>query len=528
MVKKLGLMILGLATLLGMPAFAQMPEASISSGSGDTHYLARPHIIGGSIWGTDESNGIATASGSTIRRENSDRYTDETNVLDYGAKPSPSFDNTAAFQSAIDAACNKVRKSSGGTYVPQGSDLAGGDVFVPQGTYGLIGPVNWTCAVRLRGAGPGTTKIAWIAGPNRQGILFNMLAPLTDSNRYWYNGAIHDLNIANIGSQPGTMIRIAHCAQCDIYNIMTWGAYRSVVVFAGMFNHIHDFQFQQGHEQVVNGAPNDTETLSTAIEFFGSDNKGAPGCTASDNGNCPTRADGLSIFDGTITAALDGHHEATDCIFVHDFAATMWLKNVACAQTRNGLNVRCDHSTAINNCPQFLDLDRFETETNNTAGTNTTYNLTADNFGHIECRACEFYQSQAGDHNVVLSATRFSAGNFQWFGGKIQKALKSCIVAYASGVQFFGGEILDCGQGRDLSERWGIQFIGSTNNSIIGTQFCHDGVGGTSGTMRPVMIDRGSSYTIVNSDNVHNCAGPSQIFTGPLAKTNSIVNEVGP
>lgn len=471
-----------------------------------------PTITGGTETGTDTSAAQALATGATASRTHAAHYSDVTNVMDFGAVASDVSDNTAAFQKAITAACAK-----------------GGEVFVPQGTYGVVGPINWTCPINFHGAGKSATTLIWMGAGSSS--LMNMSAPLTDSSRYWYHGSVHDLNVNVTGSQTGAVFRTSQCSHCDIYNVSTYGAYRSFVAYAGMWITLHDFDFIQAHVQETNGVANGTEKFSTGIEWYGSDNNGGTNCSVNNNGNCLTRGDVLSIYNGYVGAALDGIHEPTDCLYIHDFAATTWVHGLVCGQVRNGVNVRCDNSVAIENCPQFIHLDRMEAETNNTAKTDNNYGITADNFAIMECYSCQLYASQAGPNNIVLNNTRFHSGNFQWFGGKIQNSLGACVVSRIDGAAFHGGYVMGCGKDGNTNDKWGIAFLKGTatvseNNSVNGMHFCHDGVGGTQVDMRPVVIDGATIHSIVSGNILANCAGTS-LNNNPNGG-NVITNEVGP
>jgi len=495
-----------------------------SGGASTNQSLTTPTITNGTATGTDTSAAIATATSGTVSRTHGAHYSDTTNVMDFGAVASPSADNTAAFQSAITAACAKVSTSDGGTAYTAWGSAGSGDVFVPQGVYGVTGPINWSCPINFHGAGKAATLLVWKGSGS--GALLNMSAPLTDSDRYWYHGVVHDIGFVNQGSQTGAVIRTSQCSHCDIYNFSTSGAYRSVVVYAGMWTTIHDFDFILSHVQATNGTITGTEKFSAGIEWYGSDNNGGPNCTASNNGNCLTRGDVLSIYNGYVSANLDGTHEPTDCLYIHDFAGTTWVRGVVCEQVRNGVNVRCDNSVAVGNCPQFMHFDRLEVETNNTVGTNNNYGITADNFGSLECYSCQLYASQAGPNLVSTNASRFPSGNAQFYGGKYQNALGACMVFRSSATTINGGVVLGCGNDGKANDKWGIQFLSSTNNSVSNTQFCHDGVGGIQSDLRPVDIDQGSTYTLVSGSGLQNCAGTStnQNSSGH----NLIVNEVGP
>ncbi|MBO1361608.1 hypothetical protein J2D73_17645 [Acetobacter sacchari] len=487
------------------------PPHSLAESSGQ---LTAPDISGAFV---------KASSGITARREE-ERASDQTNVLDFGVVPSPdTHDNTGGLQAAINAACNKVASTAGHRPYPNGSSAGGGDIFIPQGKYTVSGTISWTCPVHVHGAGRGTTTLIWIGSGT--GTLFNLSAPLTDGHRFWRHGALSDLDIVNAGSQTGSAISVYNCTQCDVYNIGTYGMYRSVVFFAGQHNNLHDFDFMQGHTQHDNGKKMGNESFSTAIEFYGSDHHGGTGCTTYDNGDCSGRADILSIYNGSIDAALDGIHEPTDCIYIHDFAATIWVKNLNCNQVRNGVNVRCDDSTSIGNCPQFISLDRIEVETNNTTKTNSNWAITADNFAHIVCIDCEFYASQAGINNIILQSTRFHSGNYQSFGGKIQNSLGPCVAVQADGAQFHGGVITSCGSDGDRDNQWGILFHNATNGSVDHVQFCHDNVGGKDNKMRPVLIDENTTYTLVDGNILQDCAGPSA--NRNANGHNLITNEIG-
>ncbi|MBO1361912.1 hypothetical protein J2D73_19195 [Acetobacter sacchari] len=499
---------------------------SITGGTSTNQSLTTPSVTGGTVSGTDESAGVAMATSGTTSRTHALHYSDTTNVMDFGAVASPTVDNTAAFQAAINAACAKVTASSGGTAYPSTGSTGAGDVFIPQGRYGVTGPIEWTCPVHVHGAGPSNTTIVWMGLGS--GPLFDMAAPLTDSNRYWYDGAVYDLSVVNGGSQTGDGIKITQCNGCDVFRVNTYDLYRSVVVFAGAANGIHDFNFRQGHEQTVNGVSAGMEAFSVAIEYYGSDNNGGTGCTTADHANCTTRGDILSIFNGHVDAALDGTHEPIDCLYIHDFAATTWVKNMTCNQVRNGADIRCDNSTGIGQCPQFMNFDRLEVETNNSVGTNHNYGIAADNFAHLDCISCQLFGSQAGPNLITTSATRFPSGNFGIFGGKFQAAQGACAVFRSDDTTVEGGLFTDCGLDEVSADQWGIQFIGSTNNSVSHAQFCHDGVGATSPNMRPVGIDETTSFTLVDGSIIQNCAGGSTNLNTSTNTHNLIVNEIGP
>ena len=504
-------------------------KVDVASGTSTNQMLTTPTITGGTVSGTNETTGVATASSGTTSRTHAAHYADVTNVMDYGAVASPTIDNTAAFQAAITAACSIGNTSSGGTAYPGTASASSGDVFIPHGVYGVVGPINWTCPISLHGAGKSATTLIWTGTGSSS--LMNMSAPLTDSSRYWYHGAVHDMNVDVTGSQTGAVFRTSQCSHCDIYNVSTYGAYRSFVAYAGMWITLHDFDFQQGHVQATNGSASGTEKFSTGIEWYGSDNDGGTNCTASNNGNCLTRGDVLSIYNGYVSASLDGIHEPTDCLYIHDFAATTWVRGLVCEQVRNGVNVRCDNSVAIGNCPQFMHLDRLEAETNNTVATDNNYGIVADNFASMECYSCQLYASQAGPNNIALNNTRFHSGNFQWFGGKIQNSLGMCVVSRIDGAAFHGGYVLDCGEDGTTGDKWGIGFLKGTatvseNNSVNDMQFCHDGVGGTQTDMYPVDIDSTTTHSIVSGSILTNCAGTSS--NNNSSGGNVIVNEVGP
>lgn len=459
----------------------------------------------------------------------SNRETDITNVMDYGAVASSHTDNTFAFQNAINASCNKFKYIYNKADTESNISESGGDVFIPQGKYGIIGPINWTCPVYLHGGGEGTTTLVWIG--NGSNTLLNMKAPLTDDNRYWYNGGVERLNIVMEGKQTGAAIKISQCNGCVINRITSHGLYRAVVVFAGASNTIENFNFRQMHGQINTGNVSGIETFSTGIEWYGSDNGGAAKCDPNNNGNCKTRSDVLSIFNGHVDSMVNSTVEAADCIYAHDFAATMWVKNMTCEQTRNGLNVRCDNSVALGNCPEFIQLDRFEVESNNVSGHNNNHGITADNFAFMTCFDCQLFSSQRGDNIIYLNNTRFHSGHFEWHGGKIQNANGACVLSQIDGTQWFGGVITQCGQDGQHDHKWGIKFINgvsamNTNNQVIGMQFCHDNVGGTDSSMRPVYVGRETTYTIINSSVIQDCADRS--FIDNKSRTNIIVNEIGP
>lgn len=354
--------------------------------------------------------------------------------------------------------------------------------------------------------------------------------PLGDGGRYWRNGAVHDLDIVNVGSQTGAAIKVSQCKECEIYNIGTYNLYRSVVVFAGFHINLHDFDFQQGHAQARNGVISGTEAFSTAIEIYGSDNNGGTGCTASDLGNCLTRGDIMNIYSGSVDAGgMNSTTEPTDCIYHHDFFGTVWVKNLNCNQTRIGYNVRCDNSQTLGACPAFIHLDRLENETNNVAGTDNNHGILGDNFAQLECFSCQLGGSQAGGAVVALSGSRFHAGQFQWYGGTVQNAKSACVVSYIDGVTWVGGYVLRCGNGGDSGSKWGIQFsTGAVNNYVSGTQFCHDGLGATTTDMRPVLMANTANYTAVDHINIHNCAGGSSNQSTVSGNVNTITNEMGP
>ncbi|MBO1361452.1 hypothetical protein J2D73_16830 [Acetobacter sacchari] len=502
-----------------------------SAGASTNQSLTTPTITNGTVTGTDESAGVAKATSGTTSRSHALHYSDATNVMDFGSVASPATDNTTAFQAAITAACAKVVASSNGTAYPSTSSTGAGDVYIPQGRYGVVGPINWTCPIHLRGAGPGNTTLVWTG--TGTGTLLNLASTLTDSSRYWYDGAVHDLSIVNGGAQTGAAIRISQCNGCDVYRINTYGMYRSVVNYAGSAISIHDFNFRQMHEQATNGVATGAEAFSTGIELYGSDNNGGTGCTQTDLGNCTTRSDIVDVFDGHIDSALDGTHEASDCLYVHDFVATVWATKLTCNQTRKGLNVRCDSSIGINSCPQFLYLARFENESNNTAGTGTNINLDLDNFAHFACYDCELYQSQVGNNLAIFNSTRFYSGDVEWYGGKVQNTKGACIVSYIDGFKMHGGLIMGCGQSGSTDDEWGIQLSGgstgntiSTNNSVDNVQFCHDNLGNTTTTMHAVYIGSSTTYSSVSNSNLHNCAGGSSNQNS--SGNNQIINELGP
>jgi len=506
---------------------------SISGGSASGQAISAPTVTGGSVSGTDESAGVALASGGTTSRTHALHYSDVTNVMDFGAKASVDFDNSPAFQLAINASCTKAASGSDGKQWPSGASSGVAAVFIPSGKYGVIESLTTPCPLQLYGAGRNSTTLAWAQTGTAN--LINLAAPLTDSNRFWYFGSVHDLDLINEGSQTGAAIRVSQCNECDIYNIATYGMYRSVVVFAGSDNAIHHFTFRQAHVQAVNGADSDTEAHSTAIEYYGSDNNGSAGCTASDLGNCATRGDILNIHDGHVDSSLDGVHEASDCIYVHDFGATVWARNLTCNQTRKGFVVRCKNSLELGACPQFLYLERFENESNNTAGTGININLDLDNFSNFICVDCELYQSQRGQHLAVFNGTRFHSGHVEWYGGKVQTTNGACIVSYIDGFQMHGGLVTDCGGDGNSADQWGIQLLSgaagvpvSTNNLVDGVQFCHDNVGNMSNSMRPVDIGPSTMYSMVVNSGLQGCAGTSTNQNASSGANNSITNELGP
>jgi Pectate lyase superfamily protein len=505
-------------------------KVDVNGGASTNQTLTAPSITGGTLTATDASAAVALAAGSSARRAHAARFADVTNVLDYGAVASPGYDNTAAFQAAINAACAQVQASGGGASYPSEASAAGGDVFVPQGKYGIVGPVHWSCPVNLHGSGPGTTTLVWTGSGSS--ALLDLSALLTVGGRYWLNGSVRDLDVdVSHGSQTGAVVRVAQCQECVVDDFKTFGATRSVVVYAGAANTISNFNFNQMAPQATVGKSSGTEAFSTAIEWYGSDNSGGAGCTASNNGNCLTRGDILSVWNGHVDSATGSSTESADCLYVHDFAATTWVKNLSCNQTRIGLNVRCDNSVALGNCPEFFSLDRFENESNNSAGYNNNENISADNFAHIICMNCELYASQAGPNNIVLNNTRFHSGNFEWFGGKIQNATGICVLSRIDGLQMHGGVILGCGQDGNANDEWGIGLYpgtsgNSTNNQIVGVQFCHDNLGGTTSGMSPVLIGSAATYTLVADSGLQNCAAGSSNQNS--SGHNLIVNEIGP
>lgn len=83
---------------------------------------------------------------------------DVVNVLDFGADPTGVNDSRAAINAAI-ASLNAVP-----TTTPNGVDLGGGTVYIPEGTYKISGDalnngIQIPCNTRLIGAGIGATRI---------------------------------------------------------------------------------------------------------------------------------------------------------------------------------------------------------------------------------------------------------------------------------------------------------------------------------------------------------------------------------
>ncbi|MDO5531068.1 glycosyl hydrolase family 28-related protein [Sutterella sp.] len=99
--------------------------------------------------GTDISNRVATASGSTVQRTLGERFADVVNVKDFGAVGDGETDDTAAIQAAIDRA----------------ESVGGGTVLLPAGTY-LATSITLKGGVYVVGGGYDVTQLKQIAGTN--------------------------------------------------------------------------------------------------------------------------------------------------------------------------------------------------------------------------------------------------------------------------------------------------------------------------------------------------------------------------
>ena len=447
------------------------------------------------------------------------------NILDFCEPGSLNgkSDNTACIQAAVTATC--TRRNGAGSPIN-----GGGTIDMPPNTYTIDANVGVTIpceGVLFRGGGWGNpnasntgTEIK-VIGAGSAPILRFASEVKGNARRYSYGGGVRDIGFVTRNStssivQTGPMVAFEYCYHCQIDRVYSNGAFRFATNYAGIGNQI-------SHSVITQVMPG-----GEGIEIYGSDS----GC--SKIAGCPTREDLFEIDNTVIDAALAKGLSNANCIHVRDFAATTWITNVACNQTKVGLYVDCPTSSNIAACPQFLSLYDFETEANDIAGNGANgAAISAFDFVDLECHDCIMY-GYSVDNLVKLGYANQrgtpGASNAKFFGGKVERSEGSCIVAGIPGLQIIGMLIDNCGTRRG-GMNYGVEAgpgLGSPNSGSIIIQsatFCYY-LGSAPTSMGAILLEKGTDYNVIMGNVFRACS--SGVTNNSGGSHNVIANNSGP
>lgn len=146
-----------LALLLVVPTLALAGPSAVSSAPSAVDYFGRSRktLTAPALTVTGEVDGKVTATGSTTARTLKERFADQINVKDFGAKGDGVTDDTAAIQAAFTAVASSSRK--------------GGTVVLPRGEYRIsstitASPNGQVTDVRVVGEAIDATALSWYGG----------------------------------------------------------------------------------------------------------------------------------------------------------------------------------------------------------------------------------------------------------------------------------------------------------------------------------------------------------------------------
>lgn len=421
-------------------------------------------------------------------------------------------DNTACVQAAVNALC--IRSPAGGTvYFPAGHrytiNAATGVTIGCQGV--TLAGDGWgdsqQPASRINVIGSGTAPILRFASTT-----FRV------AGRYASGCTVRDLMI-DVGNNPttptrtGPAIALEKCEGALVTHVRIWAPYVGVRNFAGLMGRVTETQI----DQVSAGG--------TGILIAGSDR----GCA--DIGNCATRSDVFRVDQTLVDAAFASAGSQPDCIHAQDFAATVWIVNTVCGQTRTGLIADCPHSTSIAACPSFISMYDFESEAND-RGIGDGRNIDLRDVAHFVCLDCQLF-GYGVVNNVSVRNERFhEAGDVQFIGGKIGQARQSCIVSSATNT-YFGRGISIWGCGSAGPGYHGIELLPLTvprarggGQQVKDLNFCTTEGGAVPTRMGAVRIAPGAGYNSVSGNIFRGCG--SGVSGGSAAAHDVVANNAGP
>jgi len=454
---------------------------------------------------------------------------DTVSVKDFGAKGT-GVDDTAAISSAVSAMCSRGY---------------GGKIYFPSGTYGFnaASPVTVGCTgVYLIGDGWGFDKTPQGYSSTIKVIgsgtapLFTFSAP-TPNDRYFYGGGIRQMtfvftNTPTSLTQLGPIAKFEHCANCEIENVFSYGAYNGFVAFAGFRNHYSNVYLNQM-------VTSKTVNQGHGFEIYG-DETGSS--CASSVGNCETRMDVTYIKDFHIDFNFneaEGILPSTG-IWIHDFAQTVWLDHGTMGQPHIGINITCENSSQLGTCPGFISIMRVEAEVNAMSDTAGAACLVADNFTHMESFGLQCYGYNKPNNLIRLRASRFAGGGSADFhAGYVNGAGNSCISVAVKDFKMIGGDVYGCNQNLatvdGISDTYGIGLhlqagdtstssVNSGSNIISNVNFC-DGSLASETAMGAVKLDVGMDYNIVTNNVMRGCSIGIQDNSGG-GSTNNLTGNV--
>ncbi|WP_025811531.1 glycosyl hydrolase family 28-related protein [Komagataeibacter kakiaceti] len=343
------------------------------------------------------------------------RLEDTVSVKDFGAKGDGVTNDDAAIQNALAAICAR-------------SPNPGGELFFPAGDYVVSAATGHSIpcpGVTIRGTGGGAHQPGgsrFLVQGSGSASLFQFNAPL--QGLYFYGGRVTSVafsfaNTTEAVTQTGYAVEFDHCAGCLVDHVYSWGAFNLFKAYSGFKNRFHDFYgAQMASSAALDGG--------YAVTFTGDY------CTAGPSG-CATRGDVTEIFDFHVDEMLssDTGFVPGSCIHISGFAATTWIRNGTCNQSHIGVNIDCPSPISIGECPQFIHIDRLETEINAMTNPSGSTCLVGTDLVHLEAYSFQCFGYNKPQNLIRLSASGAfnGVGHVEFYGGKVEGAAASCVTA---------------------------------------------------------------------------------------------------
>ncbi|GAB6966320.1 hypothetical protein JCM25156A_03570 [Komagataeibacter kakiaceti JCM 25156] len=454
------------------------------------------------------------------------RLEDTVSVKDFGAKGDGTTNDDAAIQNALTAICAH-------------SPSPGGELFFPAGDYVISASAGHSipCAgVTIRGTGggahqPGGSRFVVRGSGNASLFQFNMPVPAGD--KYFYGGRLTSVaftfaNTPEAVTQTGYAVEFDHCAGCLVDHVYSYGAYNLFKAYSGFKNRFHDFYAKQ---MASSPALHD----GYAVAFTGD-------YCASGPGGCATRGDVTEIFDFHVDEMLSSARGFVpgSCIHLSGFAATTWIRHGTCNQPSIGLKIDCPNAIQIGECPQFIHIDRMETEINALNNVDRSACLDSTDLVHLEAYSFQCFGYNRPDNliRIVASGAFAGAGHVEFYGGKVEGAAGSCVTFAAKDFKFIGGDIMGCNQRRAAYSRSADTFgillqaqadgVGADSGSFVvsGVNFCGGSDRTSTTAMGAVRIDPKVAYGTITGNVFRGCAGG--VADNSREKVNVVANNSGP